>query len=779
MNEPIPEEQGPKLPQRYGQPTALARFQQPAPQIQPFDEESISLADYLHILVRRKWLLIAVACTVLAVAFVQVFTTTPLYRAVVSLQVDPEDAKVLPYEEIAQAGGTLGKEEYLMTQAEKLKSRSLARRVVQTLQLSTQPDFTKPTRKGFLLDLVSGVTGATRRLLGTKIDAAATENALIDRLSGHLNVRPLRRTRLIKVSYDSPDPKLAAKIANSLAEEFIGQHLESKFESTTRATEFLAKQLDELKIKVEQSEESLIRYAQAKNIVNVNERETINRKKLADLSDELTQAESELITQTARYEAAARANLATFPEALKSQQIRDLDMLLAQRERQLAGLSGRYGPGWPAVRDLNLEIKELRNQLEIEKRQAIAAASAEYRLARDRRDRLTTALNEQRQTVDRLNEDSIQYHYLERDAESNKELYDGLLQRLKEAGVSAGLKSSNIQVADEASVPRTSASPKKTRSLLLAMVFGLFLGAGAVFLAEALDNTIKNAEDVVQQVGLPALGVVPSLSTDGQSRQGYLLRRPRQGQAPTSPILASGDSKGLRGRAWEAYRSLRTSLLLSHSGKPPQVILVTSALPGEGKTTTAANTAMAMAQTGARTLVIDLDMRKPALTETFGLTTNGGMSTYLSGNCDLNSQIQQTGVPNLFLLSAGPPAPNPPELLGSPRMANGLKLVREYFTHVVIDSPPTLELSDTLVLASSVDGVILVARSGKTPRQALKKAGDHLLRVGGQILGVLINDVDVRQSEYGSYGYGSYGGYDSYFSPSAVDSPEADSRKTA
>ncbi|MEM7351573.1 MAG: polysaccharide biosynthesis tyrosine autokinase, partial [Acidobacteriota bacterium] len=421
------------------------------------------------------------------------------------------------------------------------------------------------------------------------------------------------------------------------------------------------------------------------------------------------------------------------------------------------------------------EIGELSRQLESEKRQAIAAANAEYRLARDRRDRLAAALREQRQSVDRLNEDSIQYQYLKREAESNKELYDGLLQRLKEAGVSAGLKSSNIQVADRADEPRTATSPKKARSLMLALVLGLFLGTGAVFLAEALDNTIKDAEDVVQQIGLPTLGVVPSLSTDGQNRRGYLLRRSRRAAAPPS-VLASVDTGALRGRAWEAYRSLRTSLLLSHSGKPPQVILVTSALPGEGKTTTAANTAVAMAQTGARTLVIDLDMRKPALTDTFGLKANGGMSTYLSGNCDLNSQIQQTRIPNLFLLSAGPLAPNPPELLGSPRMVNGLKLVREYFTHIVIDSPPTLELSDTLVLAGSVDGLILVARSGKTPRQALKKAGDHLLRVGGQILGVLINDVDVRNSDYG---YGAYGGYDSYFSPSAADPPGVDSRKTA
>ncbi|MEM7352122.1 MAG: Wzz/FepE/Etk N-terminal domain-containing protein, partial [Acidobacteriota bacterium] len=401
MTEPTQDEPGANLPQHYGQPTALARFQHRPPQIQPLDDDSVSLTDYLRILVRRKWLLAAVALTALVVAFLQVFTTTPLYRAEVSLQIDPEDAKVLPYEEITQVGGSLGKEDYLMTQAEKLKSRSLARRVVRVLQLAERSEFTEPTRKGILLDLVSGLTRGIRTLLSGSQASTLDEGVLATRLSSHLSVRPLRRTRLIEVSYESPDPALAAQIANSLAEEFIAQHLESKYDSTTRATEFLDKQLEELKVRVEQSEESLIRYAQAKNIVNINERETINRKKLADLSDELTQAESQLITQSTRYEAAARANLNAFPEALKSAQIRELEVVLGERERRLAGLSGRYGPGWPAVKDLNLEIGELSRQLESEKRQAIAAANAEYRLARDRRDRLAAALREQRQSVDR------------------------------------------------------------------------------------------------------------------------------------------------------------------------------------------------------------------------------------------------------------------------------------------------------------------------------------------------------------------------------------------
>ncbi len=790
MSEQSQEELHANLPQPY-KPPNLAKYRPPTPQIHPLGEDPPALADYIRILVRRRWLLIAVALTVLAIALLQVSTTTPTYSAKVTLQVDPEDAKILPYEEIARSGTQRRLREYIWTQAEIIKTRGVARRVVQRLNLREVPEFSAPTRRGLVLDLFSGVTGTLRRLAGNRKnesqpeDATAQEDGLISQLIGQVTVRALRNTRLIEVSCHSPSPKLAADICNSLAEEFIEQHLESKYEATTRATDFLRKQLDDLKIRVERSEESLIKYAQAKNIVNLNERGTINRKRLADLNDELTRAEAELIAQTTRHEAARSATSGAFPETLKGPRIRDLEVQIGGRESELASLSERYGPEWPKVKEVSLDLGELRRQLELAKTRAIAGARSEHRLARERREKLSSAFNQQRQTVDRLNEDSIQYRYLKRDTDSNKELYDGLLQRLKEAGVAAGLKSSNIRVADQAVVPRAAASPKKTRSAMLGMMLGVCLGLGAVFLAEVLDNTIKTTDDVVQQLGLPALGVIPSLTAGGSNKGGFLMRRGfrqspsggTQASAETrGPILATDGSKALRGRAWEAYRSLRTSLLLSHSGKPPQTILVTSALPAEGKTTTAANIALAMVQTGARTVVVDLDLRKPALDRAFGIDSNGGMSTFLSGNSDLSSQIQKTGIPNLYLLPAGPPAPNPPELLGSPRMAKGLELLREYFTHIVIDSPPVLELSDTLILSRKVDGAIVVARGGKTLSQALRKASDQLLGIGARILGVLINDVDVRGSEYGySYGYyGYHGGYDRYFSESDARSPTTD-----
>ena len=561
------------------------------------------------------------------------------------------------------------------------------------------------------------------------------------------------------MSYTGPDPALAASIVNTLTEEFIEQHLEGKYDATTRASDFLRRQLEDLQIQVEQSEQELLDYARRNSILNLSERETIARKRLADLSDELTEAESELITRQARFEAAQSASESELPEALKTDAVRRLEDRLSKARSQLASYSSRFGPEWPTVKETRLEIEDLESQLAQERHGAITGARQEYEFASDRHEKLSAAASNQKLLVEDLNERSIQYNILKREVDSNKELYEGLLQRLKEAGVAAGLRSSNIRIADSAEPPRGASSPRRTRALTLALILGLFVGTGMVFLMDALDNTLKSSDDVTQHLGLPALGMVPSL---GPKEKAHHRFRWPFGEPPPKgrPHLVESTESLQQARALEAYRSLRTALLLSHSGNPPQVILVTSALPGEGKSTTVANTAVALAQTGARTLIVDLDMRQPRLADSFGMSVEQGMSTFLSGISDISSQIYETGVENLFLVSAGPRAPNPAELISSDRMFTGMQLMREYFTYVVIDTPPVLELSDALAASPHADGVILVARGGKTPRKTVQRAADGLVQVGAKLFGVLLNDVDVDKSGYGYYhGYGYNRGY--------------------
>lgn len=765
-------EPGSNLPLPFQGPSTQLAPRQPQHVFYPEDDESISLEHYLNVLLRRRLLLVAVVLTIVVLAALQVLTTTPMYTATARLQIDPEGAKIVPFQEVAgseMAGGWF-MEDYMWTQTENLRSHSLALRLVDKLDLTDDQIFNAKVNPGVLVTIKRALFKLARlpfALGGRGADSSqptqADENsAAANSLMAGVTAQPIRNTRLIEVSYTGPDTEQAALVVNTLSEEFIEQHLEGKFNATNRATDFLGKQLEDLQIKVERSEQQLLDYAQRNNIVNLSERETIARKRLADLSDDLTEAQAEKIEFEARYDASRSASVDQFPASLKNEAIRSLEKRISETKSELAGYSSRYGPEWPAVKETRLEIQELESQIADERRRALTSARQDYELARDRHDKLETAVAEQRVRFDDLNERSIQYNILAREVESNQELYDGLLQRMKEAGVAAGLRTSNIRIADLAETPSTRSSPRRTRTLMLAAILGMFLGTGLIFLLEALDNTLKSSDDVTQHLGLPALGVVPSLDTiEGGSRKTRWPLSRNSSNGHPHLIYDEGTMPGAR--ALEAYRSLRTALLLSHGEKPPQTMLVTSALPGEGKSTTVANTGIALAQTGARVLIVDLDMRKPSLGEAFSVNAEQGMSTFLSGNSDLSSQIHEAGLPNLFLVPAGPKAPNPAELIGSKRMATGMQLMEEYFNYVVIDSPPVLELSDALVISRYVDGVILVARGEKTPRKAVQKAGEHLLGVGAKLLGVLVNNVRLDHSGYGFYG--SMGGYLDRYSP--------------
>ncbi len=746
-------------------------------QLELDQEEALPLQRYYRLLLARRWQILTVATVVVLVALIQAFTTTPLFRSGATLQIDPETPSILGNETTADlAFGSKGMEEYLATQTRKLQTRNLARRVIGELDLASQAAFTEPASGGFFVERFKGTVAFFKGLFGGG-EAGFDERVLVDRFLDNLSVQALRNTHLVEVSFTNRDPQLAARVVDTLVEEFIEQTLESRFEATAKVTEFLSGQLTDFKSSVEGSEGDLIAYARANDIVSLNERETIDAQKLADLSNEMTRVESELIQQRSRYETVRDATVDTFPQHLVNPVISRLDAELSSRRQELAGLSSSYGPEWPTVKELRQQINELDGQIRSEKQSALDAARQRYEMALDRYRRLSEASAEQRKVVDQLNDDSIQYNILRREVDTNKELYEGLLQQLKEAGISAGLSWSNITLADSAEVPRRPSYPRRSLALAVALALGLFLGIGWALLAEALDDTFSSTEEVSQVLRLPALGVIPmleGLQAENSSRVGR-RRRDKVADDSTSAVVAYGTVLDLSAPSWEAYRSLRTSLLLSHSGKPPQTILVTSALPGEGKSTTVANTAIVLAQTGARTLVLDLDMRRPTMAKKFGLRSQEGMSTFLSGNSDLSSQVQETRFPNLYLVAAGPPAPNPSELVGAQRMRSGLEVLQQHFDYIVIDSPPCLEITDALVLATLADGLLLVVRAGKTPKELVRRASDRVLRVGGKILGVLVNAVDMRNSAYGYY----HGYYRSYYRSHYGEGGDSRVRKSA
>jgi len=763
----------------------------------PSKVEVPHLRDYWNVVLKRKWLVLTVLVTVVVGTAVQTMTTTKVYRSTARVRIDPESTNILPYEDVYQAADQgIAMETYLQTQFKILQGRTLAERIVKQLQLHENPSFNAETSGGLLTDSLAGLIGGTIALLkGRQPETPdSAENRLdkdeadlsadVDRFLGSLQVQPIRGSRLVEVSYASHDARLAATIVNTLADQFIEMNFESRYQATTKATEFLQKQMHELKVKVEKSEEQLVAYARAHNILSLagssskegDRSQNIIMQKLADLNQEMTKVEAQMIERSAEFDAVKNATVQDFPDALVTDNIRQLETTLADLEQKLANMTSHYGPVWPEVVQLKREVNEVNTQLVREKKRAIQRARAQYQVAVDRRNRLQTALVAQKEMADQLNENSIQYNILQREVETNKQLYEGLLQRLKEAGVAAGLKSSNINVVDRGETPRRVYRPRTAINLALGLILGLMLGVSMAFFIDYLDNTIKTPDDIEKTLDLPSLGVIPAFKMFETPVGTRLLTAASTQSTDASVDAVLQGSQDMRSRVWEAYRSLRTSLLLSNSGKPPQIILVTSALPAEGKTTTALNAAIVLAQTSARTLLIDLDMRRPKIGSHFGLNGHQGMSYFLTGNSDLTSQVRKTSVPNLFVVSAGYVPPNPAELIGSDRMDKALKLLRDYFQYVVIDSPPILSVTDALVLSPKVDGVVMVVRGGETPREAVRRASEHLNQVGAKILGVMINDVDIRKSEYRYY-YKYY--YDSkYYSGYGYGGDKEDAGKS-
>lgn len=709
------------------------------------------LREYAGVFWKRKWVILATALTVLAIFALHSFTTTPLYRSTAQIQMDPESDQLLPFKDFS-TDQTLA-ESYLRTQYNVLQSRAMALRVVRRLRLAEDPDFpaAPPGRWESLRSRLAGLF----RSAGEKDEEDApsrNEELMAERLRANLSVSPVQGTRLINISYSSHDPELAARVVNSMAEEAIAHYFETQYTATNRAADFLQEQLLDMQRKVEASEEQLLDYARENNLFNLDEGQNLVKKKLELLSEELTRTEAELIKGSVLNEVIQQASVENFPQILKDETIVTLEARLFQLEQRRGSLASQFGPEWPNMVQLQEEIAQVKAQLAAAKRDAIQQARIDWNGLLERREKLRAALQEEQALAEDLSATSIQYHILKREAETNKQIYEALLQRVKEAGITTGLKSSKIHIVDLGSVPKTPFVPDHKRNLFRGLLLGLVLGLACAFLLEHLDNSIKTPEEVEQHLGLPSLGLIPLVSSNGKSFPALGSR-----SSGTAVVLAAGQDS--RSRIWETYRSLRTSILMSHSGRPPQTILVTSSLRGEGKTTSVANLGVVLAQTGARTLLIDLDMRKPDLLRQFGMKGNLGMSNFLSGNADLSSHIRQTNTPNLYVVHAGTVPPNPAELIGSERMESALLILREFFKYLVIDSPPVLAVTDPLVVSPLVDGVVLVVHGGKTPRDAVRKTEGQLRHVGAKILGVTLNKLNLDKSPYGYY----YQHYDYYY----------------
>jgi exopolysaccharide transport family protein len=721
-----------------------------------------ALGEYVRILIKRKWTVLACLLSIFALVAIASLKMTPIYEASGSIEINKPDSGLVNFSNSPSFNVDYYDPTELETEVMILQSDLLALQVVKELNLDRRADFGGKTPA-----LPSSLDLAPDPL---QADSGRT-SALIGSFRSNLKVALSPNTHIIKVSFRSPDKELTANVVNTLMNTYTENNFKSRFDSTMQASDWLSKQLVDLQMKVETSQEKLVRYQKEHEILGIDEKQNIITSKLDELNKALTAAESERMGKESVYrlvQAGDTDSIVSAANALDagggssstpSNLLEALRTKEADLKIQAADLNTQFGPSYPKLAQLNNQLREVDTQILAETKKVVGKIRGQYMAALQRENMLHDALEKQKQEANKLNESAIQYSILKRDLESYRQLYEGLMEKMKEAGVSAGLKSNNFRIVDVARAPTAPIEPNIPRNLAFAFVLGLTSGVGLAFLLEGIDNTVRTTEQAQMISGLPPLGMIPLGS-----------RSAREGPSAKRLVIASSKEAvelvtqvRPQSQMAESYRALRTSLLLSNLGSPPKVIMITSALPQEGKTTTSINCAVVLAQKGIRVLLIDADLRRPSIHKTLGMGPRSGLSNVLTGSATLQQTItQSTILPNLSILPAGTPPPNPAELLASPNMREILEELSGQYDHIVVDTPPTLSVTDAVVLSPRADAIVLVIRSGQTTKQALRRSRDILAQVNAKVSGVLLNAVDLTSPDYYYY-YEYQGKYSGYY----------------
>lgn len=707
-----------------------------------------TLRAYLGVVSRRRWTILSALLAVFLVVLAVTLKEKPLYEARTLVEVEQEDPNITTVQNLFQIENT--SDDYLETQYKILQSDSLARDVIKRLRLDQISEFNPGKAISVMRD-------------GKRVGALPTdsgrEQKVLQRFEERLSVTPIQRSRLVRVTFDAYEPQLAAKILNTLTDSYIEQNFQNHWEATQRASTWLTGQIGELKTKLETSEDALQQYAQANDLLylenNTGTTENIVDERLRQLQDELTQAQADRFAKQSLYKLAAGNDVRSLPGVFDNKMTEDLTSQLADLERQQAALAAAFKPGYPQMKALQSEIDRTKQLLTQGRNQAVQHIANEYFAAVHREALVRAAFEEQQKEAGVIAEKSVQYNILKRDADINKQLYEGFLQRLREAEVSAGLNSSNIRVVDSAVPPTNAVKPRVAMNLALGFLFGLGTGVTLAFVKERLDNTLKSPDDVEHFLRTPALATIPrslARKKDGPKR---VLPEPTFTAQALSATASSQAKSGnghvlidmrllMQSELCEAFRGLRTSVLLSSARRPPRSLAFVSADPEEGKTTVCSNLAISLAQVGKRVLIIDADMRRPSIHEFFNLGNSAGLADYLVSREHWRKFVQPTRERGLDCLVSGPEPANPSEILLPDRMQALLCEAMMDYSFVLVDTPPLLNATDGRVLATIVEGTVLVVKGGSTPREVVQRTLASLSDAGASLMGAVLNDFDAR-----------------------------------
>lgn len=694
------------------------------------------LRRYFWILFRHRWVVLGVSVAFLCVGLLVTFLSTPIYRASTTLQIDRESAKIINVDEVqADLGSDAA---FYATQYEILKSRSLAEQVasefsVEELQHFTRYNVLSPWAK--LRRAVTGLARPSNEAHASEVEAL--QQAAAYKVLGGLSVQPVGTSRVVRLSFEYPDAAWAQRVVNSVARTFVALTLDRRFEASSYARNFLEERLQELKLKLQDSEQQLVRYAQAQRIINVDDRRSLVSANLEALNNQLAETSRERLRAEQLLHQAATTDGLALPQILNDESVRGMRERRAQLLTEYQDKLSFFKPAYPEMRQIQAQIDEVNRQIQASVDLVRESIRSDAEGKRAQETSLAQEMEEQKAEVLDLDDRGIQYRILQREVDTNRQLYDGLLQRFKEVGVAGAVGTNNVSVVDTAERPGSPFKPNLSKNLTLAFGLGLFCGGLAAFGIEFLDDTFKVPEEVESGLGLPVLGIVPASDTPDSHNQAL--------EDPRSPLS-------------EAYRSLRTALQFSTADGAPKSLLITSSRPAEGKSTTALLLAKNFAELGMRVLLIDADLRNPSLHKSLDRSAVAGLSNYLTSNTLPSGAFQSTQHQGLTFMASGPLPPNPAELLAGPKMSSLLTVASAKFDIVVVDGPPVMGIADAPLLASIAAGTLLVVEAGRTRRGATKAALKRLHFARAQIVGTLLNKFNAREVGH-SYGYGYGYGY--------------------
>jgi capsular exopolysaccharide synthesis family protein len=716
--------------------------------------EEKHLWDYARVIYKRRWIAIPAFLLVFSVMTFNSLRETPLYRTQVQLLIEKDAPTVATLDQMFQSQEGWYNDEFYQTQHRILQSRSLAKRTIDAMNLWDAPRLgngpepqSRISVSGFAWGVVDGAIALARRPFAKQAPAPAPEaqaeqpaagesaaqSARISQFLGGLAISPVRNTRLVEIRYTSTDPVFAAGAANAVAAAYIQQNMDFKASTSDEATNFLRDRLEEQRKAVEASERALAEFKSKNGAVAIADgSSSISVQRLTDLNAALIKAKTERIGKESLFNQLksmqAAGTIDTFPAVLANEYIQGLKTNLGQLQREHAQLSERYGENHPKLADSRTALQTATAKLNSEIAKVVQGVNSEYQAALAQEQSLQGALNAQRSEALGQNQLSVTYSVLQREADSNRQIYESLLQQAKQAGISGERRATNVRVVDPAEVPMAPFSPNLRADMTFAGVAGLVLAIGLAFGFEYLDNRIKTPQELKAHLGIPFLGMVPALA----------------GEREANPLLDGGVPPNFA----EAFKSVRTNVLFSSAEEGLRSVVVTSAGPGEGKSLVASNLAVALAQAGQRVLLIDADMRRPRVHEIFGGEQEPGLSNVLAGNAKTSEAVRKGKTSNLWLMPAGHIPPNPAELLGSKRYSDFITSLAPHFDWVLLDTPPVMVVADGSIVANQASGVIFVVRADHTSRHAVRAAVEQLEAANAHLIGSVLNGVDLVRNPY-------------------------------